>query len=199
MPKIGMRRVRRAQLIEATLHVIDRVGLAHATMAEIARQAGTSTGIVSHYFGDKMGLIQATMRWVLRDLFDTMHARRAALRGSAPAERLQAMIDVNFDTRQISSAVRKTWLSFWASSMHEPALQRLQHINRRRLQSNLCCIFNEALPIDQARDAAIGLLAIIDGLWLRAALSGEPDDTQHARTLAYQYVAFQLKQTPDQP
>lgn len=194
MPKLGMRPVRRAQLIEATLHVIDRVGLAHATMAEIAKEAGTSTGIVSHYFGDKMGLIQATMRWLLRDLFDTMRASRAALRGSPPETRLRAMIDANFDTRQISSAARKTWLSFWSSSMHEPALRRLQRINRRRLQSNLCCVFNEALPIGQARNAAMGLLAMIDGLWLRAALSGEPGDTHYARTLAYQYVAFQLEQ-----
>jgi len=192
MPKTGMRPIRRAQLIQATLGVIDQAGLANATMAGIARQAGTSTGIVSHYFGDKMGLLQATMRSVLRDLFRAMHDRRQALRDASPGARLHAMIDANFDASQISNAVRKTWLAFWSSSMHEPALQRLQRINQRRMQSNLCCVFLEAMPPDRARNAATGLAAMIDGLWLRAALSNDAADTELARRLAYQYVAFQL-------
>jgi len=34
MPKIGMKAIRQAQLINATLTVIDRVGLAEASLAE---------------------------------------------------------------------------------------------------------------------------------------------------------------------
>lgn len=198
MPKTGMRPIRRAQLIQATLGVIDQAGLANATMAVIAKQAGTSTGIVSHYFGDKMGLLEATMRSVLHDLFQAMRDRRAALNDTSPRARLRAMIDANFDSSQISVPVMKTWLSFWSSSMHEPALQRLQRVNQRRLQSNLCGAFRDALPAGQARHAAAGLAALIDGLWLRGALSGGLPDTEHARALAYQYVEFQLAALPSQ-
>jgi TetR/AcrR family transcriptional repressor of bet genes len=86
----------------------------------------------------------------------------------------------------------KTWLAFWATSMHQPSLHRLQRINDHRLYSNLCCQFRRALPLDQARSAARGLAALIDGLWLRGALSGDAFDTEQAHRIAYEYMDFQL-------
>ena len=57
MPKVGMEPIRRQQLIKATMAAIDEVGLADATVARIARHAGVSAGIISHYFGGKDGLL----------------------------------------------------------------------------------------------------------------------------------------------
>ena len=62
MPKVGMQPIRRRQLIDATLEAINEVGMHDATIAQIARRAGVSTGIISHYFKDKNGLLEATMR-----------------------------------------------------------------------------------------------------------------------------------------
>ncbi len=53
MPKLGMQSIRRRQLIDATLEAINEVGMHDATIAQIARRAGVSTGIISHYFRDK--------------------------------------------------------------------------------------------------------------------------------------------------
>jgi TetR/AcrR family transcriptional regulator, transcriptional repressor of bet genes len=50
MPKVGMQPIRRQQLIEATLTAVDQVGMADASIALIARLAGVSNGIISHYF-----------------------------------------------------------------------------------------------------------------------------------------------------
>lgn len=54
MPKLRMQSIRRRQLIDATLEAINEVGMHDATIAQIARRAGVSTGIISHYFRDKM-------------------------------------------------------------------------------------------------------------------------------------------------
>lgn len=54
MPKLGMQSIRRRQLIDATLEAINEVGMHDATIAQIARRAGVSTGIISHYFRTKM-------------------------------------------------------------------------------------------------------------------------------------------------
>jgi TetR/AcrR family transcriptional repressor of bet genes len=86
----------------------------------------------------------------------------------------------------------KTWLAFWASSMHQPSLRRLQRINDLRLYSNLCWQFRRELDVRSARSAARGLAALIDGLWLRGALSGEAFDTEQARQLAYEFLDQQL-------
>lgn len=191
MPKLGMREVRRAQLIDATLLTIGESGLANTTLALVARHAHISTGIVSHYFGDKDGLLEATMRHVLRDLWEAGSRRRRAAR-NVPRARLRAAVAANFDIAQVSGPVMKTWLAFWSESMHKPSLQRLQRVNTRRLFSNLCADFAQLLPAARARRAAQGLAAMIDGLWLRGALSGEPFDTKTALRLAYDYIDLLL-------
>jgi TetR/AcrR family transcriptional repressor of bet genes len=76
--------------------------------------------------------------------------------------------------------------------MHQPSLHRLQRINDHRLYSNLCCQFRRVLPLYHARKAARGLAALIDGLWLRGALSGDAFDTEQAIRIAYEYMDLQL-------
>ena len=192
MPKIGMRDVRRAQLIDATLQSIDQSGLSGTTLATVAQHANISTGIVSHYFGGKDGLLEATMRHILRDLWEATMRRRTAARDE-PRARLRAIVAANFDVSQVNTPVMKTWLAFWAESMHQPALRRLQRVNTRRLYSNLCAEFEKILPRAASRRAASGLAAMIDGLWLRGTLTGEPFDTKAALRVANEYIDLMLE------
>lgn len=194
MPKVGMEPIRRRQLILATMQAIDEAGLADATVARIARHAGVSAGIISHYFGGKDGLMEATMRQILTDLRRAVSERRAKIASNDVRSHLHAVIDGNFDRSQVSQSVSKTWLAFWASSMHRTPLERLQKVNDRRLVSNLSAIFRRVMPLVEARDGAAGLAALIDGLWLRGALDPEGLDVERARRLAYEYVEYQLAQ-----
>ena len=168
MPKLGMQSIRRRQLIDATLEAINEVGMHDATIAQIARRAGVSTGIISHYFRDKNGLLEATMRDITSQLRDAVLNRLHALPQGSAERRLQAIVGGNFDETQVSSAAMKAWLAFWASSMHQPMLYRLQQVSSRRLLSNLVSEFRRELPRQQAQEAGYGLAALIDGLWLRA-------------------------------
>ncbi|MWJ29134.1 transcriptional regulator BetI [Halomonas sp. ZH2S] len=203
-----MEPIRRQQLIAATMAAIDEVGLAEATVMRIARHAGVSAGIISHYFGGKDGLLEATMRQILTDLGNAVAARRHALGDHSARAHIGAIIEGNFDRTQVTGPAAKTWLAFWASSMHKPMLQRLQYVNDRRLYANLCHQFRRLMPRDEARNAARGLAAMIDGLWLRGALTPEGLDADQARRLAYQYLdqllahhsqRLQAPQTPIQP
>jgi TetR/AcrR family transcriptional repressor of bet genes len=197
MPKVGMQPIRRQQLIEATLQAVDQVGMADASIGVIAKMAGVSNGIISHYFQDKNGLIQATMGYLMRALAVSVAVRRRSLRDDSPRAHLRVIIEGNFDASQVNGPAMKTWLAFWAASMHQPSLHRLQRINDHRLYSNLCCEFRRVLPLVQARNAARGLAALIDGLWLRGALSGDAFDTEQALRIAYEYLDLQLaKHTP---
>ena len=192
MPKVGMQPIRRQQLIEATLQAVDQVGLGDASIALIARLAGVSNGIISHYFRDKNGLIAATMRYLMNVLIENVAERRQALTDDSPRAHLQVIIEGNFDASQVNGPAMKTWLAFWASSMHQPSLHRLQRINDHRLYSNLCCQFRRVLPLPEARSAARGLAALIDGLWLRAALSGKPLDKILAQSLTSHFISQHL-------
>lgn len=192
MPKMGMQPIRRRQLINATLEAINEVGMHDATIAQIARRAGVSTGIISHYFKDKNGLLEATMRDITGQLRDAVLSRLHALPDGSAEQRLQAIVGGNFDETQISSAAMKAWLAFWASSMHQPMLYRLQQVSSRRLLSNLVYEFRRELPREQAQEAGYGLAALIDGLWLRAALSGKPLDKNVAQSLTSHFISQHL-------
>ncbi|ADP12530.1 HTH-type transcriptional regulator [Erwinia sp. Ejp617] len=188
-----MKAIRQAQLINATLTVIDRVGLANASLALIAKEAGVSTGIVSHYFGDKNSLLEACMLQILSDLYVALRHQRLKAGNDAEAQ-VKAIIDGNFDISQIATPVLKTWLVFWAESLYQPNLNRLQRINDRRLYSNLTAQFRRVMPGHQARAAASSLAAIIDGLWLRLTLAPLPMEQglEQARMLCYQNLALWL-------
>ncbi len=192
MPKVGMQPIRRSQLIHATLEAVDQVGMGDASIALIARLAGVSNGIISHYFQDKNGLLEATMRHLLSALSKAVRERRAALYADSPRAHLRAIVEGNFDDSQVNGPAMKTWLAFWATSMHQPALRRLQRVNDHRLYSNLCYQFRRQLSADDARAAARGLAALIDGLWLRGALTGDAFDTDEALNIAYDYLDQQL-------
>ncbi|AYK26443.1 MULTISPECIES: transcriptional regulator BetI [Pseudomonas] len=192
MPKVGMQPIRRSQLIHATLEAVDQVGMGDASIALIARLAGVSNGIISHYFQDKNGLLEATMRHLLSALSKAVRERRAALYDDSPRAHLRAIVEGNFDDSQVNGPAMKTWLAFWATSMHQPALRRLQRVNDHRLYSNLCYQFRRQLSAVDARAAARGLAALIDGLWLRGALTGDAFDTDEALNIAYDYLDQQL-------
>ena len=192
MPKLGMQTLRRRQLIDATLEAINEVGMHDATIAQIARRAGVSTGIISHYFKDKNGLLEATMRDITSQLRHAVLRRLHALPGARAELRLRAIVAGNFDETQISHAAMKAWLAFWASSMHQPMLYRLQQVASKRLLSNIVYEFMRELPREQAQQAGYGLAALIDGLWLRAALSGKPFNLSLAQALTTHFISQHL-------
>lgn len=192
MPKVGIKDLRKQQLIDATLASIGEFGLQSTTIITISRIAGLSSGIISHYFGGKQGLIDATIMHLLEQLRLALLAK-ISLKELDATERLHVIIEANFTPFQRSTPAMKTWLSFWAESMHDPKLRRLQNINSKRLYSNLLFSFRQLLAADEAQIAAKQTAAIIDGFWLRCALSTEPEiEFKQAEQLCKSFIDVKL-------
>lgn len=185
---------RREEIVNAAFEVIYEVGLSQTTIAQIAKKAQVSTGIVSHHFGDKQGLMINCMREMLKRLHQVTLQYKAATIDMQPQSQIKAIINSNFDISQVNKTAMRVWLDFWSASMHSPELARLQRINDRRLYSNLKHHFLQLMPNDRASIAASGLAALIDGLWLRGGLIGHNEfDRQAARHIAYDYLNMQLQ------
>lgn len=193
MPKVGMEPVRRQQLIDATIESVAQKGLQATTINSISKNAGMSSGIISHYFGGKQGLIEATVRYLLSNLKDDLISK--VNENTTATQRLMFIVESNFALVQQRKDTTRTWLSFWAQSMHDKELHRLQNVNSKRLQSNLTVSFKQLMPLTQATLAAELTAAMIDGLWLRAVLS-QSDENQfkHSESLAKNYVHSLIKQ-----
>ena len=190
MPKVGMEPVRRAQLIDATCESIFLYGLAETTISKIGRLAGVSTGIISHYFGGKNELVEATMRKILTDLANAVSIRvREAV---TPRQKILSIIEGNFSHQQTSPQFVTSWLAFWSQAMHVPALAKLQNVNKRRLKSNLLYWYRRLLSPEDSVVAAEGMAALIDGLWLRGAFEKQGFNSQRAKAVALDYLNRQL-------
>jgi betaine-aldehyde dehydrogenase len=183
---------RRQQLIEVTIDSLAAVGYVGSTLSQIARRAGVSPGLVAHYFDDKDGLLEATFRTLARGIGERMRQRIRLAR--TPRGRVQAVIDVNLAPEEFDQRTGTAWLAFWGQVLHVTGLRRVQTVYQRRMLSNLRHALRKLLPGDEARSLAAMIAAMIDGVWLRAALSRwQEADSESARALLTAFVDSRLK------
>ncbi|WP_318486662.1 transcriptional regulator BetI [Photobacterium leiognathi] len=192
MPKVGMPDIRKPQLVNATMAVIERVGLHAASISLISKEAGVSTGIINHYFGGKHGLLEETMREILRRLSMSVTTSLSQIHRNDHQGRINAIIMSNFDGYQAENKVAKTWLAFWSYAMHDAQLGRLQRVNEKRLLSHLKIELKGLLPPSQAELVAHGIASLIDGIWLRGTLNPKGIDANNARMIINDYLEKQL-------
>jgi betaine-aldehyde dehydrogenase len=183
---------RRGQLIEVTIDSLAELGYVGTTLAQIAGRAGVSTGLVAHYFGDKDGLLDAAFRSLARRVSD--HARSRLRQISTPRARIQAVIDANLAPEEFDQRTGTAWLAFWGQVLQVKSLRRVQSVYQRRTLTTLRSALNKLVPPDQAQSLAAMIASMIDGVWLRAALSGWREaDSASARALLTEFVDRRLQ------
>ncbi|WP_068071603.1 TetR/AcrR family transcriptional regulator [Novosphingobium lentum] len=165
MPAIVDHVARRRQVTRIAARLIAQSGTAATTIRAIAREAGCSTAIVSHYFRDKRELTLATYRLAMEETIELARRRRA--RGADLATCLEAIMPL--DRRRRDNW--KVWFAFWGVAMADPefmAEQRLRGREARALFAELIAaqagLEDAALRETQARR----LLVVVSGLATQA-------------------------------
>ncbi len=183
---------RRCRLIEVTIDSLAELGYVGTTLSQIAARAGVSPGLVAHYFGDKDGLLDAAFRSLARRVGDHVRARLRQV--STPRARIQAVIDANLAPEEFEQRTGTAWLAFWGQVLQVNSLRRVQAVYQRRTLTNLRCSLKQLVPTDEAQILASMIAAMIDGVWLRAALSGWREaDSGSARALLTEFVNGRLE------
>lgn len=196
MGRHSLKPQRREDLIAACIRTIHEEGLEGASLARIAKRAGLTAGIVAHYFGDKAELMDAAMRRIAFALW----ARQSRLLAAAetPMQRLAAVIEANLGGEEFRPEVTSVWLASWARVNHSPRLARIQRANAARLASNLRHALRPLMPPGAADPEAetariaLGLLALIDGAWLHAALGSGGLAPAETRAMALRYAQAEI-------
>ena len=187
MQRVEPEDLRRRQLIEATIDTMAAEGFAATTLALIGQKAGVSPGLIAHYFADKDGLLEATLRSMAARLARGLSTRLRAARN--PRQRVQAVIDTTLAAEEFDARTCSVWLAFWGQVIHSTRLRRIQRIYQGRLLSNLRHGLKQIVAADEAARVAFAVAAMIDGLWLRAALSSPAEsDSPAARAMASAFI-----------
>ena len=161
--------IRRRELMDAALTVLETQGVAGATLDQVARKAGASKGIVLHYFANKQDLFEQTMRYANRELASEVVARMCA--AQSPEERLWAVIGGNFRRKHFLPNLCQAWLALCSEVPRGGQFQRLQLAMHARMHSNLVSCLRHWMDRQEAQRFALSLSSLIDGLWLRCALN----------------------------
>ncbi|MEP1610943.1 MAG: transcriptional regulator BetI [Roseobacter sp.] len=167
MPKLGMEPIRKSALVEATIAEIGARRTLDVTVGQIAKRAGMSTALAHHYFGGKDAIFLAAMQQILRDFgVEVARALRAAPTARA---RANALIESCFAPACFAPETISAWMTLYASAQTNADTLRLLKMYQARLQSNLIHALRPISP-DPGLHATI-IAALIDGLYLRAALA----------------------------
>jgi len=171
---------RRAALIAATIECLKRYGHDGLSIRTISAQAGVSVGLINHHFPNKDELVAAAYRHFNRELVAGLQAA-VARADETPAARLRAFLTASFSPPNLDADVLAVWVVFWGMYRHSRLIQRVQretYADYVRLVHNMLADLLGGAAGTRARRArrvdlrlaAIGLTALIDGLWLEWCL-----------------------------
>jgi TetR/AcrR family transcriptional regulator, transcriptional repressor of bet genes len=165
---------RRAALIAATLACLARFGHEGLSVRRISAEAGVSMGLINHHFRGVAALVAAAYESLATALLQSV--RRAAQKRPAGAlERLDRLFAASFAPEALDPALFRVWVVFWSMVAHSPEMRavhdRTYASNRSTLESLLRRLRDApGVPPFRVRTAAIGLTALMDGLWVELSL-----------------------------
>jgi TetR/AcrR family transcriptional repressor of bet genes len=169
---------RRIALVEAALESLKRHGHEGLAVRQIAATANVSSGLINHHFPNKDALVAAAYRHFHRQLLDGIEAA-VARAAATPRARLRAFIEATFAPPNLDRDVLTAWLVFWSLYRTSSAIQRVHRATYRGYLDTVRELLtdlaggNGRITTAELRLAAIGLTALLDGLWLEWCL--DPD------------------------
>jgi|SRR5579872_1036360 len=182
---------KRAEIAEAACQVILRLGLVRASLSEIAREMGYTTGILRHYFIDKDQLLLAAKNL----LFDRSYekARSAAMRHNG-IDKLRAMALSLLPCDEASVDRFRLLVTFTGYAIGNAQLMKAQY----KRDAQHWRVFEEVISALQEdgslprtlnpRLEACGILAMIDGLADQVIMNPSEWSADELKALMSRYI-----------
>jgi TetR/AcrR family transcriptional repressor of bet genes len=167
--------VRREELVDATLRCLKKFGYEGASVRRISAAAGVSIGLINHHFPSKSSLVALTYETLAMSVQESIRLQ-AENTATSPRDRLHSFFSASFAADQIDPQLFNVWLVFWSMVAHSPEIRAVHDRTygkyRAVLESLLAQLAESgAAPKLKLRLAAIGLSALLDGLWIELSLS----------------------------
>ncbi|MGX9294181.1 TetR/AcrR family transcriptional regulator [Tsukamurella paurometabola] len=183
MPKIVDPDQRRSAIADAAVTVVARGGADHATLANVAAEAGLAIGSVRHYFDGQAAMVEYAMRWLADRIGDRVRSiAQPVLDGDVTGAdaRRRATVDLLSELLPLDENRRRevtAWLALSTSAIHRPELRRIVddlHGAVRALTRAIVERSTAAGGVDPGDRAVVldaeRLAALVDGLAVDAVL-----------------------------
>ncbi|MDF2823672.1 MAG: TetR family transcriptional regulator [Mycobacterium sp.] len=172
------------RMAEAVLSVLVSDGFEGVSVRKVAASAGMSIGAVQHHFPTKDAMLAGAMELAAQ----RFQARLAARLGSdtPPAAQLEelAVALISCDDREVSVA----WLLRLARAAVDDATAERHRADWAQVATWLQDLISAAAPHVDADDAAVELLALLDGLACSVAVEPGRVSAEAAERIARSHV-----------
>lgn len=173
--RTASRELRRQQLIDATMKCIARKGMASVTLADVAKEAGLSQGIVNLHFESKDNLLTETLR-NLADEYKTQFDKALAKSGPAAADKLLALMEMDLRPSICDRNKVAVWFAFWGEVKSRPTYRKICDESDQyydEIVEGLCEEILEDGNYENVSAAAVAnaLTSMTNGFWLSCLVS----------------------------
>jgi AcrR family transcriptional regulator len=164
---------RREAFAMAALRVIMRAGVGGLTVREVAKEAGFTTGALTHYFTSKDQVL------ILASECSAKPVREKMERGATEKSPLAALRKVVAESLPISPESRgywRVWVGFWERASYNPDVARVMGERYDEWRGRLARIIRRAQVEGAAAEgfdaelAAQELVALVDGIGVQVLL-----------------------------
>jgi AcrR family transcriptional regulator len=165
-------KARRAQLIACTIETIATLGYGQASLAQIAKRAGVSKGVISYHFSSKEALIEQTAAAIFEAFGAFMGPQIEA--ETTPRKKLEAIIRSNLAFMQRHRQHLVALLEILANARPLPAPMSATH------QASLCDLerfFCWGQEVGEFREFSPSVMALVirNAIDLAAGKLASPD------------------------
>jgi AcrR family transcriptional regulator len=183
-------------ILAAACRAIVRRGVDATRIADIAREAGTSTGTVHYYFETKDDVLLAALEWAN----DRPYARMDELLGreADDVSRLAILLELSIP---YPGPQREEWVFFlelWDLVLHRPDLMGTGESTDSRWRRYFFDVVRSGTasgafyPTAGTEEVADRLVGLVDGLGLKAVLGGSWMTPERMREILLRFSAEQL-------
>jgi TetR/AcrR family transcriptional repressor of bet genes len=190
----AIRERRRQQLIESTMASIAKRGFAETTMADVAKGAKLSHGIVNFHFKSKDQLLVETLRHLTEE-YRGVWTRAVAKAGPGVADKLLALYLADFDPAVCTRKALAVWHAFYGEAKSRPTYREICGASdQQRIDAGIELV-REVIAEGDYRHlspelTARGFDALTEGLWQELLLSTDKLDRDGARETVRAFLAY---------
>ncbi|WP_224243626.1 TetR/AcrR family transcriptional regulator [Hyalangium gracile] len=161
---------RRQQIVAGLLQVMAERGYERASVAEIAKAAGLSPGLVHYHFQDKQEILLTLAEQLSARVRERVASRLARVKGGGARARVDAFLDAFLATGDDADpAAVASWVTISAEAIRQPEVRAIyEKVVRADLQQ-LEELVGAVAGKRRARTLAAGLFAAIQGYFVLAA------------------------------
>lgn len=187
---------RRNAFLNGAIRSLAEFGVSGTTVSTICKAAGSSRGLLGHYFPSKDDVMVAALQYLFDGISKSVRGT-VAKKGGTAVDRLRAVPVALFASNVFTELNGTAFLSLW----HETRFnEKVRKANRelyrdyiKRMDAMFAAAATELGAQIDTRRASLGFVGLTDGLWLGMSIHDDVLTRQQVIDICQGYISRELR------